>query len=264
MICHPERSEADSKDPANDLWVSPRDSWTALGMTTSQFLGDLFELIALDHIAHLIFAEISQLNSAFQTGTDFFDVVLETAKRRNPAVVNRLSSSQNASPPGACNPAIGHETTSNDASAQLENLFNLRVSNNGFAQLRFKQTGHGVFDLIKQFINDAVKLDLHAFAFCSRDRHGLNFHVEADDYCLRCAGEQNIRFRNRPDRRVNYFEINFLGFDLFQRVYNRFHGPLGVSFQNHPQHLPASGGFEQSLERGALRHEKLIRPLRLT
>src|SRR5215831_18019185 len=199
MICHPERSEAESKDPANYLWVSPRDSSTALGMTTSQFLGDLLELIALDHVAYLIFAEVAQLDSTFQTGADFLHVVLKTAQRRNPAVVNRLSLSQNASACRASNPAIGDEATSDDPSAQLENLFHFRVSNDRFAQLRFQQTGHGVFDLIEQLINNAVKLDLHAFALRSRDRHGFNLHVKTDDYCLGCASEQNIRFRNRSD-----------------------------------------------------------------
>src|SRR6476661_7267009 len=148
MICHPEWSEADSKDPANYLSVSPRDSSTALGMTTSQFLGDLFELVTLDHVAYLIFAEVTQLDSTFQTRSDFFHIVLETAQCRKPAIVNRLSSSQNTSAPDAGNPAIGHEATSDDASAQLENLFYLGVSNDGFPQLRFKQTGHSVFDLI--------------------------------------------------------------------------------------------------------------------
>ncbi len=59
------------------------------------------------------------------------------------------------------------------------------MSNNGFAQFRVQQAGHGVFDLIEQLINNAVKLDLHAFAFCSRDRHALDFHVKADDDCVR-------------------------------------------------------------------------------
>src|SRR6476660_2229988 len=200
MICHPEWSEADSKDPANYLSVSPRDSSTALGMTTSQFLGDLLELITLDHVAYLIFAEVTQLDSTFQTRTDFFHVVLETAQCRKAAVVNRLALSQNTGAPSARDPAIGHEATSDDASAQLENLFHLRVSNDGFAQFRVQQAGHGVFHLIEQLVNNAVKLHLHAFAFCSWDRHGLNFHIKTDDYCFGCAGEQNIGFRNWSDR----------------------------------------------------------------
>ena len=86
-------------------------------MTTSQFLGDLFELVTLDHIAHLIFAEVAQLDSAFQTGTDFFHVILETAQCRNPAIVNRLALSQDASACRTSNPSIGHEAASDDTSA---------------------------------------------------------------------------------------------------------------------------------------------------
>src|SRR5262249_5630757 len=124
--------------PRNYLWVSTRDSSTALGMTTSQFLGDLLQLIALNHIAYLIFAEVTQPNSAFQTRPDFFHVILETSQRLNAASVTRLEPAKNESSPGASEPAIGHEATSYDASAQLEDLFHLSVSNDGFAQLRFQ------------------------------------------------------------------------------------------------------------------------------
>src|SRR5947208_17023856 len=44
-----------------------------------QFLSDLLELIALDHVAHLIFAEVAQSDSAFQTGPHFIPVVLDPA-----------------------------------------------------------------------------------------------------------------------------------------------------------------------------------------
>src|ERR1700674_205218 len=62
-----------------------------------EFLRDLLELIALDDVAHLKFAEVAKLDAAFQTGTHFFHVVLESAQRRNPAVVNRLAFPQYAS-----------------------------------------------------------------------------------------------------------------------------------------------------------------------
>jgi len=45
----------------------------------SKFLGHSFELIAFDDVAHLVFTEVAKLNSAFQSGTDLFHVVLETA-----------------------------------------------------------------------------------------------------------------------------------------------------------------------------------------
>src|SRR5262249_27798385 len=93
-----------------------------------QFLRDLLELIALDHVAHLIFVEISQLDSAFEAGTDFFHVILETPQRRNPAIVNRLASPKNASPPCTRNPTIGHEAASDNASAQLEDRKSTRLN----------------------------------------------------------------------------------------------------------------------------------------
>ena len=56
-----------------------------------QFLRNLLELVTLDYIAHLVLAEIAQLDSAFQTGTHFFDVILEAPQRGNAAVINRLA-----------------------------------------------------------------------------------------------------------------------------------------------------------------------------
>src|SRR5260370_24142308 len=59
--------------------------------TCSQFLRSLFELITFDDVAHLIFAEIAELDAAFESLAHFFHVVLKTADRSNATVVNRLS-----------------------------------------------------------------------------------------------------------------------------------------------------------------------------
>src|SRR6266581_35379 len=83
----------------------------------SQFLRNLFELIALDHVGHLILAEVAKPDPAFQAGAHFLYVVLETAQRRNPAVVNRLALSHEAGARSASDAAIGNQTTSDDAFA---------------------------------------------------------------------------------------------------------------------------------------------------
>src|SRR3984893_19153313 len=83
-----------------------------------EFLRDLLELIALDDVAYLIFAEVTELDAAFQTGTHFFHVVLESAQRRNSAVVNRLAFSQYASACDAGDATTGYETTGKNPSAQ--------------------------------------------------------------------------------------------------------------------------------------------------
>src|SRR6266566_4261296 len=85
-----------------------------------EFLRDRFKLIALDHVAYLIFTEVAELNSAFQTRTHFFYVILEAPQRRKTAVVNRLPFTKHAGTCGAGYPAIGNETPGHNTSAQLE------------------------------------------------------------------------------------------------------------------------------------------------
>ena len=56
------------------------------------FCATCFELVALDDVADLIFAEIAELDAAFEPDADFLHVVLETAQGGKTAIVNRLAS----------------------------------------------------------------------------------------------------------------------------------------------------------------------------
>src|SRR6266404_9466916 len=226
-------------------FVDPQHSMfhTALSFP-SQFLGHRLELITLDDVAHVIFAEIAELDTAFQSGANFLHVVLEPAQGRNSAVVDRLAFACDARASGARDSAVGHQTTGDDASAQFENLFDLGVAEHGFAELRLEHTRHRVLDLVDQLVNDAVKLDLNAFALRGRDRHVFDFDVKSDDDSVRGARQQNIRFRNRPDCCVDNVEIDFLALDLLQCGSDRLDRTLGVAFQDKTQRFLAVRGFE--------------------
>ena len=117
----------------------------------------------------------------------------------------------------------------------LENLFHFGVADDGFAMFRIEQAGHRFFDLVDQLVNDAVKFDLDAFAFCGG--HGLAFDldVETDDDRVRCARQQHVGLRNRPDAGVNDLQIDLLAFDLAQRADQRFERTLRVALQNDAQ-----------------------------
>ena len=80
----------------------------------TQFLRDLLEHVALDDVAHLVFAKISQLDSAFEARADLFYVVLESAQRREPAIINRLTPSQDPSSSCSCDATIGDEASRHD------------------------------------------------------------------------------------------------------------------------------------------------------
>src|SRR4029077_3141991 len=103
-------------------------------------------------------------------------VILEAAQRRNPAVIHWLPFSEDTGTRRASYATIGHETAGDDASAQFEDLFHLGVSNNGFSMFGFKQTSHRFLDLIEQFVNDAVKLDLPTLAFGGGSGDVLNIY----------------------------------------------------------------------------------------
>ena len=96
------------------------------------------------------------------------------------------------------------------------------MSDDGFPMFGIEQAGHRFFDLIEQFVNDAVKFDLDAFAFRGRDSHTLDFDVEADHDGVRRAREQNVRLRNWSDCGVDDLEIDFFAFDLLQRTHQCF------------------------------------------
>ena len=101
---------------------------------------------------------------------------------------------------GASYATIGDETAGDDASAQFENLFYFGMSYYSFSMFRLQQARHRLFDLIEQFVNDAVKLDLDTLAFRGGNGHVLNLHIEANYDGVRRACQQNIRFRDRSDR----------------------------------------------------------------
>src|ERR1700751_3155375 len=76
-----------------------------------KLLGDLFQSVALDDIANLVFIEISELAAALNPGPDLFHIVLEPAASGDSAVLNRLPLAQNPRSSGADDSAIGHITT---------------------------------------------------------------------------------------------------------------------------------------------------------
>ena len=91
------------------------------------------------------------------------------------------------------------------------------MADDGFAMFRIEQARHRFFDLVDQLVNDAVKFDLHAFAFRRGHSLAFDFDVETDDHCIRRACQQHVGFRDRSDTGVDDFEVDFLALDLVQR-----------------------------------------------
>jgi hypothetical protein len=78
--CHFTRNDP-AQFPFDDFVDAQHSMFHKPVSSRSKFLGHRLELIALDDVADVIFAEIAELNAAFQAGADFFHIVLKTAER---------------------------------------------------------------------------------------------------------------------------------------------------------------------------------------
>src|SRR5205807_2675549 len=92
----------------------------------------------------------------------------------------------------SCDSPVQYETSCDDSLGKLEHLPDFRVPNDAFSNLGIKHSDHRFFDLIDQFIDDAVKLDLNSFPL--RRGCGLifDFDIEADDDGVRSRSQQYI------------------------------------------------------------------------
>ena len=61
-----------------------------------QLLRHFLEVVALNNIADFVLRKISKFYTAFNPGSHFFHVVLETAQRGDSPVVDWLSTAQDA------------------------------------------------------------------------------------------------------------------------------------------------------------------------
>src|SRR6516165_9234578 len=160
----------------------------------SQLLRNLFEVVTLNDIADLVLREIAELDSAFDTGTNLFDVVLKSPQRGDAAIVNGLPFSEHAGARSPGDSAVRHIASRNGASRKLEDLLDLGMPDYSFPNLGIKQPDHRFLHLIDELINDAVKLDLNPFALGCCSGLILSLDIEADDHRVRGGCQEHIRF----------------------------------------------------------------------
>src|ERR1041384_491726 len=79
-----------------------------------KFLRNRFELVTFYNVADLIFAEVAQLDAAFQPGPHFLHVILEAAQCRDAAIVNRLAFAHDPGARRAGDSPVGNQTTGHD------------------------------------------------------------------------------------------------------------------------------------------------------
>src|SRR5208282_5584803 len=185
--------------------------------------------------------EAFNADAALHAGPDFVDVVLEAAQGLDDALVDQALSAENAG--FAANQAAVVDDAAGDVAAfgQLEDFADLGRADDDLFDDRFQQAGHGFLDLVDQFVNDRVELDLNPFPFGQVGHTDINAGVETQNDGGGGGGEQDIRFGDGAHGAVNDFEGNLFGLDLLESLDNRLDGALGVGFDDHLQDFGLGG-----------------------
>ena len=106
------------------------------------------------------------------------------------------------------------------------------MTDDRFAKLRIKKTGHGLLHLIHKFVDDAVELDLNALLAGGGDRAVLYLDTKTDDDGIGSAGKQHITLGDRTDGGVNDLEIDLRLGNVGEGSDDRFKGALHVGLEN--------------------------------
>ena len=106
-------------------------------------------------------------------------------------------------------------------------------------RIGFEQARHGFLHLVDQFVNDGVKLDLHAFVLGFVGHAAVDPRVEAEDHGIGRGRQGDIGFGDRADGAVDDFQGDLVGLDLLQGIDDGLDRSLGVGLDHHLQGLAA-------------------------
>src|ERR1041385_6295306 len=213
---------------------------------------DLFGAIALDDVAHLDVVEVLDRDTALEAFAHLANVILEPLERRDGAVEHFDPFANDAHPTLSIDDAAPHRTTGDRSDPRnLEYLAHLGFAEDDFALFGPEHSFHRRADVGHRFVDDAVQLDVDAFAFRRGARVVVRAHVEADDDRARRLREQNVALGDCADTAMHDVDVDFGGRQSGQCVGQRFGRAALIGLDENVERVHAAGG--------GLRHEVLER-----
>src|SRR5262245_48148342 len=151
------------------------------GAGRAQSPGYLFGSIAFEDIANFDVVEVLDADAALETIAHLANVVLEAPERCDAAIEDLDAITNHAQPALTIDDTTSHETAGDGADTRdLEDLANLRLAENDFALLGPEHAFHRRAHVGYRFIDDAVQLDVDAFALRGSPGVVVGANVEAD------------------------------------------------------------------------------------
>src|SRR6478735_3081931 len=121
----------------------PSLSWSERSRGSSEAALDLFDAVALDHVARAHVLVVLEGHAAFLAGDDFLCIVLEALELPQLALVDDDVVADQADIGAALDRAVGNAATGDLADLRdVEDLEDRRVAEHGLAQRRRQQARH--------------------------------------------------------------------------------------------------------------------------
>src|ERR1700730_9836505 len=193
---------------------------------------------AFEQIADFDVVEVRNSDAAFETRANFVGIFLEPAQRTDSAGVNHHSFTNDAHFGIALDDAVENVTAGDRADAlDAESIAHFGAAEMRFLEDGLEQAGHGLFDLVGDFVNDRVQADVDVFALSQIRSFAIGAHVEGENDGARSGSEQDVGFGDGADAGVNDLQLHLIGGLLGEQLAENFDGALHIGLNDDGQFL---------------------------
>src|SRR5690606_25691298 len=169
--------------------------------------GDLFDPVALDHVANLDVVEVGNVQAALEALADLADIVLEALETAELPLVHLDAVADDANLPTPLDLAVGDHAPSNGTHpGHLEDLPDFGGSEKHFPLFRREQALHRSLNFRHGLVDDVVEADVDLLPLRRHASFARRPNVEADDDGAGSRGEQHVRLVDRADSPVDDFD----------------------------------------------------------
>ena len=205
-------------------------------LTIPSLLLDLLHNEAFKNVAFLNVVELLDRHTAFVTGRDLLDRVLEALQGAELALMDDDIVAQNADRRVARDLAVLDVAARDRADLRhLERLAHLGDAGVLLDDIGRKQADACGVDVLDRLVDDAVQADVHLLLLGLLLRLARRAHVEADDDGVGRRGERDVGLGDAAHRRVDDVDAHLGLIHLLERIAQRLDGALHVGLHDEVQ-----------------------------
>src|SRR5208337_1698686 len=227
---------------------------------------DLFyflNLIGLNDVFFLDIVEILNTDTAFESGLDFLDVILEPSEGTDLSVIDDYIVAKNSCPGVSFHTAVEYGAACNHPEFwNMKGLSYFRPADHVLFVYRLEHADYGAPDVIEELIDDIIVTNVHRFLLGQLLNLRIRSYIEADHDSIGGRSEHNVGFGDRTGTAVNDVDLDFGSRKLDQRINDCLQRTMDIGFDYKFKFLDLAflNLIEQVFESNLARSGKLLFP----